>query len=268
VAPSVTAGGYEISASVGAVAPLYSQSFIYDLGRVRGALPFVSITGTGSFGLSSRRSVAFGFGVTRRIGRRLALEARIDDLSMSVRTTPMSQQATLTVPGLPRVTQDLEVPPGEAKVTASRSLSLDLEVSGPTPSRRWRWRLSGGISYLTDLDLSVRQSLAVQPPWLGSVSDPIRLPATSLEASFSGRVPGRLGLNLGLGAGRSLGRRLAVRADGRFFHVASSRTAWRRAEISAPPMGALVLDEIDAQFGALELPRDLFVFQIGLVFAP
>lgn len=262
-AASAGAAEWELQGLVGRTAPSYSQTFTWTpppLPQVAG----VTIQQSGTFDLTATGGLAFAGSLSVFPAGVVGLEARIDtgDVTLETRNARFSARVPLPAP-LPDLDADLELEPATVELERLTPLSLNLRLRTPGPVAL---NLSGGVSYLPRLEVSVIQPLAVGVRGfevaLGSL-DLGRVPVRAtpdVESSGS-----RIGANLGLGLQIRLSEAVALSFDARGFLFPEQRLVW-----TAVPGQALnaaeeaVVEEVLRQLEPIEFSPTLIGATAGL----
>lgn len=224
----VSAGSFEIGVHGGRVAPSYQQTFHYGPGALPPLIPGVDIRQEGVFTLDAQGSTALGGSASLYLLPVLGLEARLDTLDVQVKVSGARFDVHADLPApLPDLDTSLNLNAGTVSLDRLRPVSLNLKLKTPGPVGV---TLSGGVSYLPALSLTVTQPLALGVTGLSGGQ--FQIATLALRAEAQPEAEGdrsRFGLNGGLGLRLALGSHLALSAEGRYFIFQKHRLTWSPA---------------------------------------
>jgi len=224
------AGELELSFVGGQTFPTFAQTFRYDPGPVVLPIPGVGLEQAGEFTLDAKSGLALSGAATWYFVQPVGLEARLDTEDLDLRTQGARYRVRVDLPPpLTDVTTDLDLGSGVAEVQPVRPFSLNLKLRTPGPVRL---TVSGGLSYLSSLEVSTTQTVAlgvvgVTPDFSGLEVGQISMRARALPADED---QGKLGWNGGAGLQIGLGPRVALVVEGRYFRFKRRTLVWERAD--------------------------------------
>jgi len=222
----VCAGDVEVTATVGYVAPTYSQSLSYSLGDLR-PLPGVTAVVSHPFQLDAKGGFAGSASLTWYLAGPLGLEGRLDLLNVDLQTVGAVYE--MRAPSGTPVAQ-LQFGGGPVAIDSLRPLSLNLRLSTSGPLR---FALSGGMSRLPAIRARSTQSVHVDLVVPFPASFDLGSVALGAEAG-SGDEAGLWGANGGITIGVGLSRRVALVVDARGFVFPRRTLRWKTPE-GRPP---------------------------------
>jgi hypothetical protein len=222
-APPACAATLEIAGYAGLSLPFYEQTFTVSLVPPANALPGVALRQERPLSLNARSGLVLAGGATVYFGGVLGIEARYDSATVDITSDPPLYSVTLSRP-LPNLQFTLEPAPTVITVSSLTPVSLNLKLRTPGPLGLF---FSGGVSYLPDFQLAVRQKLDVS---IAGIPLPPGVDLGSLSASAVTRPEdpenGRLGGNVGLGLQIKLGEHVALVGEGRAFFFPKQILTW------------------------------------------
>lgn len=230
---AATAGGVELAGYVGPSLPFYEQSFRYDPGTVTIPVPGISLRQDGVFGLSAQGGLAVGGGLTWYFAGPAGLEARVDTARIDVQTLGARYNVRLDLPEpFPPISTDVDLGSGNVSPETLTPLSLNLKLRTPGTLR---FVLSGGVSYLPSLALTVRQTVGLGVTSFDGTRSTIDIATFALraEAQPEGEGQSRLGFNVGGGLQIGIGAHVSLVAEGRYFYFQKQTLNWSRASTRA-----------------------------------
>ena len=255
----------ELAGYVGLTLPFYEQTFPIDLRPPEQPIPGIQIQQVEPLRLNAKGSFTFAGGATVYFGP-IGIEGRYDSADADLTADPPVYSLRFSSP-FPNFSTTLE--PGSTVVSLSNltplSLNLKLRTSGAV-----RFYLSGGVSYLPDFQLAVRQPLNLRaggiglPPGfsLGTISaEAISRPDDPSEES-------RLGGNGGLGLQIGLGEHAALVVDARAFYFPKQVLEWRVTQTGgAAVLPPALLQSLEQQLEPVRFNPAYFHLQGGLAFS-
>lgn len=256
------ASGWEIQGFVGVSAPTYSQTFSWSPPALPD-LPGVGIEQSGSFDLEATGGRAFGGSLTWFANDEFGLEARLDtaDVSLETRNARFGVRVPLPPP-LPDFEADLDLEPARVDVGRLRPLSLNLRLRTPGSISL---NLSGGVSYLPELEVSIEQPLAVGVRGLDIALGTLDLGEAPIRASLAeGSSSSRIGANLGIGLQIRLSDSVSLAIEARGFLFSEQRLVWSAAERSLNAAEQAVVDEVLRQLQPIDFSPALVNATAGL----
>ncbi|HLA76953.1 MAG TPA: hypothetical protein VJU18_05160 [Vicinamibacteria bacterium] len=259
-----TAGGFEIGVHGGRVAPFYQQTFHWGAGTLPAVIPGTEIRQQGVFTLEARGSTALGGSASLYLLPLLGLEVRLDTLDVEVDVTDARFDVHADLPApLPDFDTTLTLAAGTVDLERLRPLSLNLKLKTPGPLGV---TLSGGISYLPALSLTITQPLALGVT--GVAGGQFQIATLDMRAEARPETEGdysRFGLNGGLGLRLALGSHLALSAEGRYFIFQKYRLTWSPAsDRPLTPLEQTLRDATLANLNAVEFNPQCFQVTVGL----
>ena len=210
----------EIAAYAGKVLPFYEQRIVANLGS---GTPIAGVTlrQEQPFELTAKGGLTFAGSVTVWLADPIGIEGRYDSADVDLESIGPVYRMTLAAP-LPPASFLLSPGATLLDLQPVTPISLNLRFRTPGPIRIF---VSGGLSYLPDLKLNVRQELSVSIaglPQLGLGAVSLRATARPEEEGSEGR----LGVNVGAGLQISLGGGFSLVADGRAFLFKKQVLEW------------------------------------------
>ncbi len=260
----MTAAGFEVGVHGGQVAPFYQQSFNWGPGTLATGIPGTDVRQQGVFTLDARGGSALGGSASLYLLPALGLEARLDTLDVEVRVTSARFDVHADLPApLPDLDTTLNLDAGTVDLERLRTVSLNLRLKTPGPLGV---SLSGGVSYLPTLSLSVSQPMALGVT--GVSGGQLQIATLAMRAEARPGTEGdrsRLGLNAGLGLRLALGSHLVVSAEGRYFVFQKHRLTWSSsAERPLTPLEEALRDATLASLNAVEFNPQCAQATVGL----
>lgn len=262
----VQAEGWEVTESAGKVFPFYDQAFEYDPGALSSPIAGATIEQRGVFMLDARGGLELNLALARDLGRRVAVEARLDTADVRVDTTGARYRLRANLPApLPPLSTDVDLGTGSVDLQRLRPLSLNLKLHG---GRRPRLSVSAGLSWLPGFRFVVDQAIGVGlPGFIGArlAFDVARVGLTA-EALPSERGQGRWGVNGGMAACVPVGARLAVVAEGRYFRFQKQTLVWGRAQSTGvlPAIQESLVRQVEAKLEPVVFNPTFFHTSLGL----
>jgi hypothetical protein len=232
-AARASAADVEVGAHASLSFPFYRESLAYDPGALVPALPGLRITQSGAFTLDGRGGAGGGATVAWPSGRALALEARFDAARVRVDTAGATFDVRADLPPpLPDLATQVTVGDEASSAAWLRPLSLNLRLR--TPGRAAAV-LSGGLSYLPEPRIRLRQGVGLGVTGLDLLAGRVQVASVAIEARASADSGGaRFGANVGIGGRLPLGERLCLQADARYFRFGRQTLRWARDPAARP----------------------------------
>ena len=243
-ASSARAATLEIAGYAGLTLPFYEQTFTVSLVPPADVVAGVTLSQERPLSLNAKSGLVLAGGATVYFGGAFGIEARYDSATVDITSEPPLYSVTLSRP-LPNLRFTLEPAPTVITVSSLTPVSLNLKLRTPGPLRFF---LSGGVSYLPDFQLAVRQKLDLS---IAGISLPPGVNLGSLSASALTRPEdpetGHIGGNFGLGLQIKLGEHVALVGEGRAFffpkHVLTWRVSQQGGLVTLPPEVTTALEQ-------------------------
>jgi hypothetical protein len=258
--------GWELTASAGKVFPFYNQTFEYDPGALASPIAGATIEQRGVFMLDAHGALALNLALARDLGRRVAVEARLDTADVGVNTTGARYRLRANLPApLPPLSTDVDLGTGRVDLERLRPLSLNLKLQG---GQKPRVAVSAGLSYLPAFRFVVEQSIGVGlPAFLGTrLAFDVAQVGLAAEALPTESGQGRWGVNGGAAVAIPVGRRLAVVAEGRYFYFQKQTLQWGRAQGTGvlPAIEESIVRQVEARLEPVVFNPRFFHTSLGL----
>lgn len=223
-ATGASAAELEIAGYGGLTLPFYEQTFAIDLIPPARPIQGIELRQIRPLTLNAKSGLALAGGVTLYLTGGLGLEARYDTASIDIGPEPPVYLLRLSSP-FPSFNTTLEPAPTVITLSDLTPLSLNLKLR---TGGNLRFFLSGGVSYLRDFQLAVRQTLNLTvagfplPPGvkLGSLT------AVAISRPEGGSEASRVRGNVGLGLQIKLGGHVALVGEGRVFLFPKHVLSW------------------------------------------
>lgn len=259
---SASAAELELTGFVGLTLPFYEQTFPIDLRPPAQPIQGIQLQQVEPLRLNAKGSYTFAGAATVYFGA-LGIEGRYDSADADLTADAPVYSIRLSSP-FPSFTTTLEPSPTVVSLAALTPLSLNLKLrtSGPV-----RFFLSGGLSYLPDFQLAVRQPLNLRLAGIGLPPgfDLGTLTAEAISRPDDPQEGSRLGGNGGLGLQIGLGAHLALVGDARAFYFPKQVLEWRVTQtggaLALPPA---LLQSIEQQLEPVRFNPAYFHLQGGL----
>jgi hypothetical protein len=256
---SARAAELELAGYGGYTLPFYEQTFPIDLRPAGGVVQGIELRQVEPLRLNAKGGIAFAGAATIYFGA-LGIEGRYDSADVDPTADPPVYSVRLSSP-FPSVSTTLVPSPTDIRVSSLTPLSLNLKLRlGRALS------VSGGVSYLPEFQLAVRQPLNLR---VGGVGLPaLDLGAISAEAVSSPQDPSedsRVGANAGLGLRLPLSDRAGLVFDARGFIFPEQVLEWRVVQTGGPvPLPPALLQSIQQQLEPVRFNPAYFHLQGGL----
>jgi hypothetical protein len=227
-ASPLRAGDFELTGYVGLSAPTYSQTFPYDPGSPP-TISGVSLEQRGSFDLEATGGMAFGGALAFFPIPAVGIEARLDTADLSLETHNASYVVGVTLPPpINDISTEVSLPPAQVNLERPRPFSLNLRLRIPGTVS---FGVSGGVSYLPSLSVSIVQPLAISSSILDLVGGQVDIGEVPIRATAEPTLEGsKIGGNLGLGLQIGIGETVAITVEARGFYFPEHRLTWSRAD--------------------------------------
>jgi hypothetical protein len=228
-----SAADVEVAAHASLSIPFYSESLAYDPSPLLPALPGVRIVQSGAFTLDGRGGVGGGAALAWPAAGPLAVEARFDAARIRVDTAGAAYDVRVDLPPpLPDLATQVALGDDASASAWLRPLSLNLRLRTPGAAAVM---LSGGLSYLPEPSLRLRQSVGLGVSGIDALAGRVQVASVAVEARSAADSGGqRFGLNVGLGGRLPLGERLSLQADARYFRFGRQTLRWARDPAARP----------------------------------
>lgn len=249
----------ELAGFLGYTLPFYEQTFPIDLRPPSGAVQGIQLQQVAPLRLNAKGALTFADGATLYFGA-LGIEGRYDSARVDPTADPPVYSLRLESP-FPNVGTTLVPSPTDVDVSALTPLSLNLKLrAGRVLS------VSGGVSYLPEFELSVRQPLNLR---LGGVGLPaLDLGSVSAEALSRPQDPSRdsrFGVNAGMGLRLPLSDHAGLVIDARAFLFREQVLEWRVVQTSGPlTLPPALLRTLEEQLEPVRFNPAYFHLQGGL----
>lgn len=251
----------EIAGTVGYTLPFYEQTFPLDLLPPSGGIAGVELRQVEPLRLNAKGALAFAGAATVYFGP-IGIEGRYDSADAQVTADPPVYSVRLSSP-FPNLSTTLEPTPTRVAISSLTPVSLNLKLR---LSGRAGLSVSGGVSYLPDFQVDVRQPLDLRVAGvalpgldLGSVSaDAVSRPDDPVHDS-------RFGANAGVGLRLPLSRNAGLVVDARAFVFPKQVLEWRVQQTRGPvPLPPALLQAIEQQLEPVRFNPAYFHVQGGL----
>lgn len=237
------AGEIEVTGLAGYTFPFYSQKFNYSPGQVSIPIPGVSVTQSGAFELKGSGGPAFAGSLAFFPADALGVEVRLDHASVKLETQGGGYDVNLALPApLDPVKTTLDLGPGEATLDAAGPLSLNVKLRTTGRSKLY---VSGGLSRLGELNVSLKQTVALGVVAVNLVTNNLEIATIEMRTKLPAQSGSRWGGNLGLGLQFPLGEHGGVVLEGRGFFFAKRVYDWEAVITTPlPPLQSQLLDRL------------------------
>lgn len=261
---SAAAEGWEITVTAGKVFPLYNQMFEYDPGTLASPIAGATLEQQSVFTLDARGALALNFALARDLARHVAIEARVDTADVTVDTIGARYLLRVNLPApLPPLSTDVDLGTGEVDLKRLRPLSLNLKLQ---TGDRARVSVSGGVSWLPELEFVVNQAIGANLSGLGrNISLDVAQVALRAQALPSESGQGRWGGNGGLAFEVRAGQAVFV-AEGRYFRFQKQTLQWGRVQTSGvlPAIPEDLVRQIESRLEPVVFNPAFFHASLGL----
>jgi hypothetical protein len=260
------AEGWEITVSGGKVVPFYNQKFEYDPGALAPPIPGATLEQTGVFTLDAHGGLALSLALARDLGRRVAVEARLDTADVGINTIGASYRLRVILPApLPPLSTEVTLGSGTVDLERLRPLSLNLKLHA---GDRARVAVSAGASWLPRLRFVVSEAIGIGLPGLSGtpLSLDVAQVALRAEAVPSESGQGRLGGNAGIAIELPVGRHTVFVLEGRYFRFQKQTLQWGRAETTGvlPAFQENLVRQVESRLEPVVFNPTFFHTSVGL----
>jgi hypothetical protein len=185
------AGEIEVTGLAGYTFPFYSQKFNYSPGQVSIPIPGVSVTQSGAFELKGSGGPAFAGSLAFFPADALGVEVRLDHASLKLETQGGGYDVNLALPApLDPVKTTLDLGPGEATLDAAGPLSLNVKLRTTGRSKLY---VSGGLSRLGELNVSLKQTVALGVVAVNLVTNHLEIATIEMRTKLPAQSGSRWG---------------------------------------------------------------------------
>jgi hypothetical protein len=227
-AASTNGAELELAGYVGYTLPFYEQTFPIDLRPPSGAIQGIELRQVEPLKLNAKGALTLAGGATLFFGP-LGIEGRYDSAKVDPTADPPVYSLRLSSP-FPSLTTTLAPSPTAVSVSHLTPLSLNLKLRSAVG-----FSISGGVSYLPDFELAVRQPLNLR---IGGAGLPgLDLGSVTAEAVSRPQDPSRdsrFGANLGVGLRIPVSDHAGLVVDARAFYFPEQVLEWRVAQTGGP----------------------------------
>jgi hypothetical protein len=256
---SARATELELTGYLGYTLPFYEQTFPIDLRPPGGAIQGIELRQVEPLRLNAKGGLTFAGGATLYFGP-IGIEGRYDSADVDPTADPPVYSLRLSSP-FPSVSTTLVPSPTEVDVSSLTPLSLNLKL------RMGRvFGVSGGVSYLPDFDLAVRQPLNLRVGGAGLPA--LDLGAVTAEAISRPQDPSgdsRFGANAGLSLRLPLSDNAGLVVDARGFYFPEQVLEWRVTQTGGPiTLPPAFLQSIEQQLEPVRFNPAYFHLQGGI----
>jgi hypothetical protein len=235
------AAGFEVALFSGPAVATYKQTFTFTSGSPQLQLARLNVKDSPS--LDAKGGLSFGASATLFLSNSFGLEARVDSVDVDLQSFGGNYTLELGPPGSPVSTIPVTLGDGQTDLRRVRPVSLNLRFQS---QGRVGVGLSGGVSYLSSVDLDALPTVTVANL---SATVPISLTATPANPDETRH----LGANAGLTIQVKIAGGFSVLAEARGFAFRRSRLKWESKETGAlSAVEKALLSGIAAQ---LEIPQ-------------
>jgi hypothetical protein len=255
----------ELAGYLGLTLPFYDQTFPIDLRPPERPIQGIQIQQVEPLRLNAKGSFTFAGAATLYFGP-IGIEGRYDSADADLTADPPVYSVRLSSP-FPSFSTTLEPAPTVVTLSTLTPLSLNLKLR---TSGGVRFFVSGGVSYLPDFQLAVRQPLNLR---IGGIGLPPGFDLGTITAEAVSRPDdpseeSRLGANGGLGLQIGLGEHAALVVDARGFYFPKQVLEWRVAQTGgAAALPPELLQSIEQQLEPVRFNPAYFHLQGGIAFS-
>jgi hypothetical protein len=256
---SARAAELELAGYLGYTLPFYEQTFPIDLRPPAGAIQGIELRQVEPLRLGAKGALAFAGGATVYLGP-IGIEGRYDSADVDPTADPPVYALRLSSP-FPNVSTTLVPSPTEVHVSSLTPVSLNLKLRTSVG-----FSVSGGVSYLPDFQLAVRQPLNLRVGGAGLPA--LDLGAVTAEAGSRPQDPSRdsrFGANAGLGLRLPLSDNAGLVVDARGFFFPEQVLEWRVTQTGGPVrLPTALLQSIEQQLEPVRFNPAYFHLQGGI----
>ena len=263
-ARGAAAEGWTITVTAGKVFPLYNQMFEYDPGTLAPPIAGATLEQQGVFTLDARGALALNVALARDLAPHVAVEARLDTADVTVDTIGARYRLRVNLPApLPPLSTDVDLGTGDVDLRRLRPVSLNLKLQ---TGDRARVSVSGGLSWLPELEFVVNQTIGASLSGLGrNLSLDVAQVALRAQALPRESGQGRWGGNGGLALEVRAGHAVFV-AEGRYFRFQKQTLQWGRAQTTGvlPAIPEDLVRQIESRLEPVVFNPAFFHASLGL----
>jgi hypothetical protein len=258
---SARAAELELSGSLGYTLPFYEQTFPIDLRPPGSPVQGIELRPLEPLRLNAKGALAFAGAATVYFGP-IGIEGRYDSARVDPTADPPVYSVRLSSP-FPNVSTTLVPAPTDVRLTSLTpvSLNLKLRTTGPLGLS-----VSGGVSYLPEFQLVVRQPINLRVGGLGLPG--LDLGSVAAEAVSRPQDPvrdSRIGANAGVGLRLPLSDHAGLVVDGRAFYFPEHVLEWRVRQTGGPvSLPPALLQSIAEQLEPVRFNPAYFHLQGGI----
>ena len=249
----------ELAGYLGYTLPFYEQTFPIDLRPPAGAVQGIQLVQVEPLRLNAKGAVTFAGGATLFFGP-VGIEGRYDSAQVDPTADPPVYAVRLSSP-FPNVNTTLTPTPTEVSVTSLTPLSLNLKLRTAVG-----FSVSGGVSYLPEFQLAVRQALNLRVGGVGLPAlDLGTLAAEAVSQPEDGSRDSRVGANVGVGLRLPLADHARLVVDARAFLFPEHVLEWRVRQTGGPvTLPPALLQSIQQQLEPVRFNPAYFHLQGGI----
>lgn len=258
---SARAAELELSGSLGYTLPFYEQTFPIDLQPPGSPVQGIELRPLEPLRLNAKGAFAYAGAATLYFGP-IGVEVRYDSARVDPTADPPVYSVLLSSP-FPNVSATLVPAPTDVRLTSLTPVSLNLKLRSTGPLRL---SVSGGVSYLPEFQLVVRQPINLRVGGLGLPA--LDLGSISAEAISQPQDPvrdSRIGANVGVGLRLPLSDHAGLVVDGRAFYFPEHVLEWRVRQTGGPvTLPPALLRSIAEQLEPVRFNPAYFHLQAGI----
>jgi hypothetical protein len=256
---STRAAELELAGYVGYTLPFYEQTFPIDLRPPGSIVQGIALRQVEPLRLNAKGGLAFAGAATVYFGP-IGIEGRYDSADVDPTADPPVYELRLSSP-FPNASTTLVPSPTEVTVSSLTPLSLNLKLRAGRV-----FSISGGVSYLPDFQLAVRQPLNLRVGGLGLPGlDLGAVAAEALSRPQDSEGDSRFGANVGLGLRLPLSDQLGLVFDARGFYFPEQVLEWRVVQTAGPvTLPPAFLRSIEQQLEPVRFNPAYFHLQGGI----
>ncbi|MET0555299.1 MAG: hypothetical protein ABW221_19815 [Vicinamibacteria bacterium] len=258
---SARAAELEVSGSLGYTLPFYDQTFPIDLRPPGVPVQGIELRPQEPLRLNAKGALAYAGTATLYFGP-IGIEGRYDSARVDITAIPPVYSVRLSSP-FPNVSTTLTPAPTDLRLTALTPVSLNLKLRTTGP---FRLSVSGGVSYLPEFQLIVRQPIDLRVGGLGLPA--LQLGSVLAEAISQPQDPARdsrIGANAGVGLRLPLSDHAGVVVDARAFVFPEQVLEWRVRQTGGPvTLPPALLQSVADQLEPVRFNPAYFHLQAGI----